>query len=781
MGMTASSSDSGGPDEQVVADGAPHRTVSRRSVVAFLIAAPVLTVGANAVSGRVAPAAAALGGIPTVDVTDVFDMGDAQVLASSPTMPLVSLTVGTDNRIHLALPRLEMGQGLSTVAAMLLADEFDVPVDQIAVTLEEGRPDLMFNQFSGGSAGVRTFHEAMPLLATAARARLLVAAANRWGVDVASLTTSGGRVEGAGHSASYGELSEAAANVTDVSGVEPGKAQPAQPVVGTWQRRIDARDIVTGKKQFTMDLDVPGAKPTLVKRPPTINGGVKSVRNADTIRTMSGVIDVVPIPESVNSEVPNPPGVAVMAETFEQARAAVNALEVEWSDGPIAGETDESILAFLRKRLPPPLVPPLGALTVQGDFSWAAASHAPLESECAIVDVRDDEVEIWGPLQAPIPVKAMMARELGVPESKVKVNVVPGGGAFGRKVFWDAVQQAAVVSKKVKRPCKLMYHRTDDMRHTRLRPPQVHRASATLLLGQVLSYQHDVSAVSLDVRMGLGEMLTATVAQLPPVAQHAVGNDAIELAGFKLMVTSPYQFGVTNKMIYPIDIGMRTATYRSVHIHPTRGVEEVMVDEIAGRMGKDPVDFRLSFLRHARARKVLTEVARKGQWGRTLPEGVAQGVGVHVEARSFSAALVELDCRDRRNPLVRRATIAIDVGRPINLSGIEAQIEGGLVESISLVLRAGLHISNGLPLEGSYSQYHFARMKDYPKEVEIIHLHDTSEKPGGLGEVGMSAPAGAIANAFARATGEEARNFPLVHPVDFTPVPPTMLPDPPLR
>jgi len=662
---------------------------------------------------------------------------------------------------------------------MMVAEELYVPLSLVDVTLSDARPELMFNQFTGGSANVRVFHAALPILAATAKARLVAAAAQQWGLPASSLSVGGGAVIAPdGRTATYASLSVAAAQISAPTGVSP-KPASQYTVIGQRAGRLDARAIVTGQKKFTLDQDVPGAKPTMVRRPPTIRGTVVSINNAATVRAMPGVIGIVAIPAG-GAIVPNPPGVAVMAETFGEAWAAVNALDVTWGPGPIAGESNDTIQQKLKAAILPFIIPPLGALTIDAEFEMAPASHAPLEVECAIADVRADRAEIWSRLQCPIATQQAIAQDLGLAQDKIKVHVVSSGGSFGRGVFWDGVQQAVQVSKALGRPCKLMYHRTDDMRHARMRPHQYHKCRATLLLGQVISYQQRIASPRVDLRHGLGEMLTATAVSAPPTVQQSIGNLAFEEATFKVMVTSPYNFGVVSKELVPVAIDMNTCTYRSVHIQPARGVEEIMVDEIAAKLNKDPVAFRLEFLRLARARAVLQRVATAANWGKTMPAGFAQGVGVHQETRSFTACVVEIDARDPKAAKVTKAVIAIDVGRPINPSGIEAQIQGGLIESISLVLTAGLHFQNGLPLEGSYSQYHFARMKHYPKDVQVIVMPASDEAIGGLGEVGMSATTGAIANAYARATGIKPRKFPLNFPVDFTPVPPGMLPSPTL-
>ena len=267
---------------------------------------------------------------------------------------------------------------------------------------------------------------------------------------------------------------------------------------------------------------------------------------------------------------------------------------------------------------------------------------------------------------------------------------------------------------------------------------------------------------------------------LPMSVQQTVGNLGYEEFFFKTMVTSPYNYGVSSKQLFPVAIDLPTVSYRSVHINPARTVEEIITDEIAKAMGKDPVAFRLEYLRLPRAKAVLQRVAGAAQWGKAMPAGFAQGVGVHMESRSFSACIVELDGRDPSNCKVTQATIAIDVGKPINPSGIEQQAHGGLAEAISLVLNAGLTIKDGLIQEGSYKQYRFAKMRDFPKSVEVIVMPNVGDPIAGMGEVGMSAPSGAIANAYARATGIKPRKFPLNARPVFTPTAPGQLPVAPI-
>ncbi|MGW5050280.1 molybdopterin cofactor-binding domain-containing protein [Actinokineospora sp. NPDC004072] len=239
-------------------------------------------------------------------------------------------------------------------------------------------------------------------------------------------------------------------------------------------------------------------------------------------------------------------------------------------------------------------------------------------------------------------------------------------------------------------------------------------------------------------------------------------------AVFQTTIKSPYDFGLTTQLLNEIPLRMHTGSWRSVYSATTRGAEEVFVDELARRLRTDPVAFRRRFLKTARQRAVLDKVAAEGQWGRPLPAGVAQGVGFHDEYRSCTACLVEIDTRDR--PRVTKAVIAGDYGLPINPRGLEAQLLGGLTDAIATTLTAGLHIHRGLPLEGSYSQFHYARQADTPTDVRIFIMPPSGE-PGGAGELGVPAAVGAVANAYARATGAVPRSFPIDFPVDFEPFP----------
>jgi isoquinoline 1-oxidoreductase beta subunit len=621
---------------------------------------------------------------------------------------------------------------------------------------------------TAGSCTLRTFQPYIQLIASTARAQMLHAAAARWTVPVTALRVVDGVVHGpGGRRADYGELAEDAAKIpVDGLHITP-KPVAEYKLIGKPTRRVDSRDIVTGAKKFSMDVD-PTVKAAMVKRGPTVKSSVKSVNNADAVKAMPGVRAVVAIPT----------GVAVVADTFEHCRVAVNALEVTFGPGPIDHESNASILAALQQQIAPFDPAPQGARVVEAEFDFAPVNHASMEGECAMADVRPDGADIWSGFQAPILALQAIALELGLPQDAVKAHVVPSGGGFGRRVFFDAPLEAAQISKGAGMPVRLMWTRTDDFRHGRCRPQQVHRFRATVVGNEVVGFDQRVSAVATDFRQGLGEILSATAANMPSDAKQTIGNDMFAQGVFTTMVSSPYVFGGYKKKLVELANGQPTASYRSVPCQPARGAEEIMVDEVAAALGLDPVAFRMSWLKDARTKAVMQKAAELAGWGKPMPAGFAQGLGVHIEGRCHTACVVELDGRNPRAPQVTRAVMTVDVGLPVNPMTIEAQMLGGIAEAISLTLQAGLQFVDGLPLESGFHDYKWLRMPDFPKDVEVFVFPANGSQIGGIGEVGMAAPTGAIANAYAKATGIKPRSFPLVFPEVVQPTPAGYLPPP---
>jgi isoquinoline 1-oxidoreductase beta subunit len=740
---------------------------SRRRFLGYLIAAPTLAVGvtwAGTASGS-NQAEAAIPSLP--QPANIFDLGDLQNLAALPTSGLIAVQVNEDGTASFALHRCEVGQGISTTVAMMIAEELDLPIDKVHITLADARPELLLNQLTGGSNSVRSIYTPVRTAAAIARQQLVRTAAAQWGVPEGEVTTKNGVVTHKARSAGYGTLTKAAAADRTIQVSATLKAPAEFRVLGKPQNRIDALDIVTGRKSFGMDMTVPNAKPCMVRRPPTINGTPKTVRNMAAVKAMPGITDVAIISY----------GVAVRGETFGQCIDGLRALDVDWNPGTVAGESDATVLAKLKRAQLPLVVPPLGALSVDAEFTFMFASNAPLEPDNAIADVRSDRAEIWSTLKVPIVAQLDIARQLGLPGDKVVVHVVPGGGSFGRHLFHDVAAEAAEISQKMGKPVKLSWTRTDDFRQGRTHPMCVSRVRATHLLGNVLTYEQRHTSSQTDFSHGLGEMITSTVAELP-----IAGNLSFAESVFLLSQSVPYNFGVVTQLLNEVPLKFNTGSMRNIYSPNVVTAQELVVDRLAQKLGKDPVAFRRAFLKDARLKAVLEKAVAVGQWGKTMPKGTAQGIALHTEYRGAVATLVEIDCRPETvnrpivdgvtGPRVTKATIVIDAGLPLNPRGLDAQMIGCLNDGIAMALTSSLHMKDGIPLEGSWDNYFYTRQWNTPPDVQVIVMPATSDSPSGAGELGVAPAMAAVACAYARATGTMPTTFPINHgTLSFTPYP----------
>jgi isoquinoline 1-oxidoreductase subunit beta len=715
--------------------------LTRRRFLTYVVAAPVLTVAASSV---ITPDKAYAVVPSPPQPGDLLDLGDVMLAATGQSQDLFVLEVTPENRVVFRVPRAEVGQGITTALAIIVADEIDARLVDVDAPLEDARQDLGTAQSTGGSSSVRSLWDPVRSIAAEARARLVTAAAQRWDLSADSLTTRDTAVWAPdGRSATYGSLTEAASQVDQPAVATDPKPASEYKLIGTATTRIDARSIVTGAAKYALDVDVPGALPTVVIRPPTLKGTVQSY-DASAALNLPGVVAVTELPS----------GVAVSANTFDQALKGRSAVQVTWGDGTVDGVSDADIESRLTAAIPPmtpsPLTPKLDAT-----FDFAFVNHAPMEVGSAVADVRSDSAEIWVASKSPTGAQSAVASAVGLSADQVTLHVMRAGGSFGRRIYHEPAVEAARVSKAIGKPVKLMWTRNDDMRHGRVRPRSHHQLRAVytpknlLSEGEVVSYEHRASCVELDLGSGTGQALIDAGYVSPTIGA----------AFFGISQVCPYNFGVVTESLNEVSYDMPTATWRSVYSAQARTAEEILVDEIAKVLEKDPVTMRRTFLKKAEAKAVLNKVASEGNWGRAMSSGTGQGVALHAEYRSIAACLVEIDCRGSK-PRVTKAVMALDVGRQINPSGVRAQAMGSLIDGISTVLLAGNHLDNGAFREGSFSDFSYARQADAPFTCDV-HLVGGTGEPGGVGELCVPAAAGAVANAYARATGKKPRKFPI--------------------
>ena len=413
------------------------RQLGRRRFLTFLVAAPALTVAARVGAEFLAPARADAVVPSPPQPADIADFGDVMTALTKADTDLFVLQVTTDNRIRFEVPRAEVGQGITTAVAMIVAEELDARLADVDVPLSDARQDLGTAQSTGGSTSVRSLWDPVRQLAAAARARLVTAAAQDWNVPASTLRTHDTAVWAPdGRSATYGSLTEAASQVLVPAVSSDPKPAAAYTVVGRSTGRVDALDIVTGKARYALDVAVAGALPTVVARPPTINGTVVTY-DATTAKSMPGVVAITQVPT----------GVAVTAQTFDQAMKAMAALVISWGAGTVDGVSDADIKARLTSAIAPFAVPPLLAQYVDATFDFAFVNHAPMEVGSAVADVRSNSAEVWLASKSPTGAQSAVASAVGLQTSQVTLHVVRGGGSFGRRIYYDPAVEAARVSQ----------------------------------------------------------------------------------------------------------------------------------------------------------------------------------------------------------------------------------------------------------------------------------------------------------------------------------------------
>jgi isoquinoline 1-oxidoreductase beta subunit len=744
--------------------------LDRRRFLGFLIAAPTLAVGVQFIPGLAGRQAADASIITPPEPEEIFDLGDAQDLAAAPTAGLITVVVNPDGTASFAAIRTEVGQGMTTAIAMIIAEYLDIEVHQVSITLADARPELLLNQLTGGSNSMRSQYTPTANAAQLAKQQLVAAAARKWNVSPSALRTASGTViHPDGRKAGYGELATLAA-VTKTRRVAlpefKAKDRAEFRILGHPTPRIDAYDIVTGQKTFCTDIQVPGALPTMVARPPTINGTVVSVNNTEAILAMPGITDVVPIST----------GVAIRGQTHGQCIDAIQKIKVTWGPGTVDSYSDSTVLSALVAAEPPFLVPPVGDLTTEGAFTFYFASNTPLEPDNAIAVVTPTSAEIWSCLKVPIDALQDIAIQLDLPQDAVTVHVAEGGGSFGRHLFHDAATEAVEAAQKIGKPVHLMWSRTDTFRQGRTHPMAISRVQATTLLGNVVTYQQYHTDVQTSFSHGLGEILTATAASLP-----IVGNFTFAETIFLLSQSSPYNFGVTTQLLNEIPLEFNTGSMRNIYSPNAVTAEELIVDQLAAQFGQDPVAFRQAFLKDSRVLAVLNKAAEVGNWGKTMPAHCAQGIAVHSEYQAAVAVLVEINCTPQvvnrkvhngyTGPRVTKVLVVADPGFCINPLGFEAQMIGGVEDGIGLALTASMHLQNGLFLEGSWDNFFYTREWNTPPDIQVI-ITNTSSSPSGAGELAVAPTFAAVACAYARATGTMPTSFPINHgTLGFTPYP----------
>jgi isoquinoline 1-oxidoreductase beta subunit len=663
--------------------------------------------------------------------------------------PNAFIRIDDAGRVTLVMPQVEMGQGVYTAVAMILAEELDADLAQ--VTLEHAPPnDKLYGnptfglQVTGNSNSIRAFWKPLRNAGAGARAMLVLAAAKQWQVEPASCTTSKGEVTHteSGRKLSYGALTMAAGSETPPKDV--ALKDPRNFVyIGQPLKRFDTPDKVNGKAIYGIDAMLPDMKFATVAACPVFGGKVGKVDDSAAVK-IAGVRKIVVLDDMV----------AVVGDHMWAAKKGIEALKIEWNEGANATVSSDEIWRDLRAASEKDGV----VARSEGDIAKGLATgdrfdasyelpflaHATMEPINCTVHVRPDSCEIWTGTQIVTRVQSAAAKAAGLPVDKVTVNNHLLGGGFGRKLEPDMVIAAVRVSKQVDGPVKVVWTREEDIQHDVYRPVYRDTISASLVDGRIAGWKYKITGSAVIARW------------LPPAFQKGIDIDAIDSA-----VDIPYDIpNIHVEYVRAEPKAVPTGFWRGVGPNNNVFAIECFMDELARKAGKDPIEFRRAMLgKNPRMLAALNLAAEKSGWGQPLPARTGRGVCVQPSFGSFIATVVEAEVDEQGEVHLRRATSAVDTGIAVNPDTIMAQLEGGLIFSLTAALYGEITIDRGRVKQSNFHDYRMLRIDQAPK-IEI-HVIKSDAPPGGIGETGSTAGPPALRNAIYAATGVALRRLPI--------------------
>ncbi len=665
--------------------------------------------------------------------------------------PDAFLRIGADDTVTVLLAHSEMGQGIWTTLPMMVAEELECDWSKIRVEHAPAAPAYFHtayhSQMTGGSTTTWSELDRYRQVGAMAREMLIAAAAQQWKVEPSACRAEKGFVVSGDRRASFGALAKAAQGRKPPVSVKL-KDRKDWKILGKPTKRLDSPQKVTGKAQFGMDVQFRGLKTALIARSPVFGGTVKSFR-AEKAKAVPGVRAVVQVPS----------GVAVVADHFWAAKVGRDALEVDWDLGPLPDlDTSKQAETYrelalkdgLKVKRAGDVVAALDSAKtrVEAEYAFPYLAHAPMEPMNCTARVGPDSCEIWAGTQFQTGDQAAAARITGLKPEQVTLHTTFLGGGFGRRATPtnDFASEAVHVAKASRMPVKVVWTREDDMRGGYYRPMWAHRLSAGLGPdGMPAAWRQQIVGQSI---------LEGT----PFAAMIREGVDETSVEGVE---DSPYVEATPHHFVglHSTKNTVPVLWWRSVgHTH-TAYVMETFVDELAAAAGQTPADYRRRLYDAAKAprhRGVLELALAKA--GAAPPPGQYRGFAVHHSFESYVAEVADVSVESGRIR-VHRVVAAIDCGICINPAGVRAQIESGIVFGLSAALYGEIGIQGGRVRQSNFHDYPILRMNEMPK-IEV-HIADSAEKSGGVGEPGTPPIAPAVANAVFAATGKRLRSLPL--------------------
>lgn len=686
---------------------------------------------------------------------------EAAAIAAKPWTPPLEggqevnawLIIGSDDSVLIRVAQSEMGQGVFTSMPMLIAEELECDWTKVRAEYASANRSIRENRVyqrmaTGGSGAVRRSREYLQQAGASARARLIAAAAQQWGVPAGECKAENSMVmhQASGRKVNYGAVAEAAAKVK--LDAEPAIKKPEQfKLLGQSLKRLDVPSKVNGTATYGIDVRLPDMLYASVITCPVFGGKLKS-HNFDAIKSMPGVKAAI--------EVPN--GIAVVADSFWRAKTALEVLPIEWDLGEHANTNSKTFAQAFRAALDKEGTvagkekgDALGALKsaakiVEADYAAPYLAHAAMEPMTCVAHVTPERVEVWVGTQNPEGTLAAAAEVAGIAPEKVHVHTTFLGGGFGRRFYNDEVRQAVTIAKALDgKPVKLIWTREEDMRHDFYRPMSAIRfragldASGTPVAFLNRSVTHSILSWFRpeDVKSGVDRTSVEGLANLPYNFQHVRIEHLIQ------------------------NTHVPVAFWRSVGSSQNAFALESFLDEVAHAAGQDPVELRRLLLKdHADWLKVLDTVAQKANWGKAMPKGSAQGVAIHESFGSIAGMVADVSVSQKGEVRVERVVCAVDCGHAVNPLTIAEQMESGVVYGLSAALYGEITIDNGRVVEGNFDTYPMLRIHEMP-EVETHLALTGGDKWGGIGEPSVPTVAPAVCNAIFKITGKRIRSLPL--------------------
>jgi len=649
----------------------------------------------------------------------------------------------------LVMPQVEMGQGVYTAVAMILAEELDADFGK--VTLEHAPPnDKLYGnpifgiQVTGNSNSIRAFWQPLRVAGATARAMLIQAAAQQWQVDPSNCTASNGNVAHAasGRASGYGDLVDAASALSAPAHV-PLKDPKNFTLIGKPIKRFDTPNKTDGKVVYGIDAMLPGMKFATLMQCPVLGGKVAHVDDSAT-KKIPGVQKIVVLDDLV----------AVIGDHFWAARTGLDALAVTWDEGANAKVHSSDIWDALRaaSRTDGVVAKSVGDVDkglsqgerVDADYELPFLAHATMEPQNCTVALTPGACEIWTGTQVITRVQSTAAEAAGVPVDKVTVHNHYIGGGFGRRLEPDMAASAVRIAKEAGGPVKVIWTREEDTRHDVYRPVYRDVISASLKDGKIAAWKYKITGSSIMARWA------------PSIFVNGIDIDAVDSA-----VDMPYD--IPNREVRYVRAeppGVVTGFWRGVGPNNNVFATESFMDELAHKAGADPVAFRLGMLDGTpRLKAALQLVAEKSGWGGSLPPRTGRGVSVQPSFGSFIATVVEAEVDASGEVHLRRVTSAVDTGIAVNPDTIVAQLQGGLIFGLTAALYGEVTLAKGRVQQSNFNDYRMLRIDQVP-QIDV-HVVKSGENPGGIGETGSTAGPPALRNAIYAATGVALRRLPI--------------------